>query len=908
VVFGFLSRLIDSNDREIGRLSPILTAVNARADEMEAASAEDIRARMDAIAAQLRALSDDAQRAALEEALPEVLAAAREAARRTIKLRPYDVQILGAIVLHQGKIPEMRTGEGKTLVGPLAAAVNALSGAGVHVITVNDYLARRDAQWMGPLFSFLGLSLGVITHDTSYIYDADFHSGEERTARLRPVTRREAYAADVTYGTNNEFGFDYLRDNMVTELEARVQRGHAFAIVDEVDNILIDEARTPLIISGQAGESKDLYQVFAKLVPRLRERPEGTTDGGDYFVDVKDKAVSPTEEGVAKVEKMIGVENLYGGDPLMARHFESALRAHALFKRDRDYIVEGGEIVIVDEFTGRKMPGRRWSEGLHQAIEAKEGLRVQRESVTMATITFQNYFRLYGKLAGMTGTAMTEAEEFSKIYKLDVTSIPTHRPMIRVDEPDLVYRTERAKDTAIIEHIKERIAAGQPVLVGTTSVERSEHLAALLKREGVKHNVLNAKQHEREAPVVAQAGRSGAVTIATNMAGRGTDIVLGGNPAGLASEALRVKGLNPAEVDAGTYAAALAEAELSCTADRDVVLAAGGLRIIGTERHESRRIDNQLRGRAGRQGDPGSSRFYLSLEDDLMRRFAGERVVGLMDRLGFDESQALESAMVSRTIEGAQTRVEGYNFDVRKRVVEFDDVINMQRATVYGERDRVLRGEDLALTIQDALHAEVRALAATHCPPGIPGDWNRSTLATELQRLGVQPPASLEAIVEDSILYDAVAVAADEALERKAKEIGEEMWPRVERAVILRSIDQLWVEHLTEVDDLRRGIGLRGHAQIDPLNAFKIEAFKLYEEFQSLIRVSIGRAILRVNLVQEQRAPRPVAVTTSGGGDGAAVGATPVTPVKASAGEMKAGRNDACPCGSGKKFKKCHGA
>ena len=903
MVFGFLSRLVDSNDRELGRLSPILTAVNARADEMEAASAEDIRARMDAIAARLRALSGDAQRTALEEVLPEVLAAAREAARRTIKLRPYDVQILGAIVLHQGKIPEMRTGEGKTLVGPLAAAVNALTGAGVHVITVNDYLARRDAQWMGPLFAFLGLSLGVIAHDSSYIFDADFHSGEERTARLRPVTRREAYAADVTYGTNNEFGFDYLRDNMVTELEARVQRGHAFAIVDEVDNILIDEARTPLIISGQAGESQDLYQVFAKLVPRLRERPEGATEGGDYFVDVKDKAVSSTEEGVAKVEKMVGVENLYGGDPLMARHFESALRAHALFKRDGDYIVEGGEIVIVDEFTGRKMPGRRWSEGLHQAIEAKEGLRVQRESVTMATITFQNYFRLYGKLAGMTGTAMTEAEEFSKIYKLDVTSIPTHRPMIRVDEPDLVYRTERAKDAAIIEHIKERIAAGQPVLVGTTSVERSEHLAGLLKHEGIKHSVLNAKQHEREAPIVAQAGRSGAVTIATNMAGRGTDIVLGGNPAGLASEALRIKGLNPAEVDAETYAAALADAERSCIVDREVVLAAGGLRIIGTERHESRRIDNQLRGRAGRQGDPGSSRFYLSLEDDLMKRFAGERVVGLMDRLGFDESQALESAMVSRTIEGAQTRVEGYNFDVRKRVVEFDDVINMQRATVYGERDRVLRGEDLALTIQDALHAEVRALAATHCPPGLPGDWNRATLATELQRLGVQAPATLEAIVEDTLLYEAVAVAADEALERKAKEIGEEMWPKVERAVILRSIDQLWVEHLTEVDDLRRGIGLRGHAQIDPLNAFKIEAFKLYEEFQSLIRVSIGRAILRVSLVQEQRAPRPAVAAAA-----VASGGASVTPAKVPAGEMKAGRNDACPCGSGKKFKKCHGA
>ena len=902
MAFGFLSRLVDSNDRELKRLAPLLSAVNARADEMEAASAEDIRARMDAIAAQLRALSGDAQRAALEVVLPEVLAAAREAARRTIGLRPYDVQILGAIVLHQGKIPEMRTGEGKTLVGPLAAAVNALAGGGVHVVTVNDYLARRDAQWMGPLFDFLGLSLGVITHDTSYVYDATFHSGEERTARLRPVTRREAYAADVTYGTNNEFGFDYLRDNMVTELEARVQRGHAFAIVDEVDNILIDEARTPLIISGQAGESQDLYQVFAKLVPRLRERPEGALEGGDYFVDVKDKAVSSTEEGVAKVEKMIGVENLYGGDPLMARHFESALRAHALFKRDRDYIVEDGEIVIVDEFTGRKMPGRRWSEGLHQAIEAKEGLRVQRESVTMATITFQNYFRLYGKLAGMTGTAMTEAEEFSKIYKLEVAAIPTHRPMIRVDEPDLVYRTERAKDAAIIAHIKERSAAGQPVLVGTTSVERSEHLADLLKREGIKHNVLNAKQHEREAPVVAQAGRPGTVTIATNMAGRGTDIKLGGDPAGLASEALRIKGLNPAEVDPETYAAALADAERACATEREVVLAAGGLRIIGTERHESRRIDNQLRGRAGRQGDPGSSRFYLSLEDDLMKRFAGERVVGLMDRLGFDESQALESAMVSRTIEGAQTRVEGYNFDIRKRVVEFDDVINMQRATVYGERDRVLRGENLTLTIQDALHGEVRALAATHCPPGIPGDWNRDALATELKRLGVEPPANLDALVEDSLLYEAVEAAADVALNKKAIEVGEEIWPKVERAVILRSIDQLWVEHLTEVDDLRRGIGLRGHAQIDPLNAFKIEAFTLYEEFQSLIRVSIGRAVLRVSLVQEQRAVQPVAVTTTGGSEAT------ITPAKRPAGEMKAGRNDACPCGSGKKFKKCHGA
>ena len=902
MVFGFLSRLVDSNDRELGRLKPILDAVNARANEMEAASDGEIRARIDAISAVLRTLEGDALKAALDKELPEILAAAREASRRTTGMRPYDEQILGAIVLHQGKIAEMRTGEGKTLVGPLGATVNAVGGRGVHVVTVNDYLARRDARWMGPIFAFMGLSIGVIAHDSSYLFDPEYHSSDEQTAKLRPVTRREAYAADVTYGTNNEFGFDYLRDNMVTELEQRVQRGHAFAIVDEVDNILIDEARTPLIISGQAAESQNLYATFSKLVPRLRAREAGAEGGGDYFLDEKEKAVSPTEEGVARAEQMLGIENLYSGDPLMARHFESALRAHALFKRDRDYIIEGGEIVIVDEFTGRKMPGRRWSEGLHQAIEAKEGLHVQRESVTLATITFQNYFRLYGKLAGMTGTAMTEAEEFSKIYNLEVTAIPTHRPMVRNDEPDLVYRTERAKDGAIVEHIKERRAAGQPVLVGTTSVERSEHLATLLKREGIPHNVLNAKQHEREAPVVAQAGRSGAVTIATNMAGRGTDIVLGGNPAGLASEALRVRGLNPAEVDAATYAEALAEAERSCATDREIVLAAGGLRIVGTERHDSRRIDNQLRGRAGRQGDPGSSRFYLSLEDDLMKRFAGERVIGLMDRLGFDESQALESSMVSRTIEGAQTRVEGYNFDIRKRVVEFDDVINKQRATVYGERNRVLHGDDLNLTVEDSLRAEARSIVMTHCPPGVPNDWNLEALKGDLKRAGIESPEGLENIVEDAILVDAIEVAALEALNKKAAEFGPEIWPRVLRAVILRSIDQLWVEHLTEVDDLRRGIGLRGYAQEDPLNAFKKEAFKLYDEFQGLIRVSIGRSILRVSVVQ-QEAPRPKIVATSSASTTSAP--APKAPVVAAAG---VGRNDPCPCGSGKKYKKCHGA
>jgi len=911
MAFGILGRFVDSNDREIKRLRPVLDAVNARADEFEALSDDAIRTRAETLAAELRALDGASRAAALEAALPEILAATRETARRTIGLRPYDEQILGAIVLHQGKIAEMKTGEGKTLAGPLAGAVNALAGQGVHIVTVNDYLARRDAQWMGPLFHALGLSVGVIAHDTSFVFDAGYRSGDERTAKLRPVTRREAYAADVTYGTNNEFGFDYLRDNMVTELAARVQRGHAYAIVDEVDNILIDEARTPLIISGQAAESRDLYATFAKLVPRLKERPAEALEGGDYFVDVKEKAVSSTEEGVAKVEQMLGIDNLYSGDPLMARHFESALRAHALYKRDRDYIVDGQEIIIVDEFTGRKMPGRRWSEGLHQAVEAKEGLRVQRESVTLATITFQNYFRLYAKLAGMTGTAMTEAEEFSKIYSLEVTAIPTHRPMVRVDEPDFVYRTERAKDTAIVEHIKERRAAGQPVLVGTTSVERSEHLAGLLTRAGVPHNVLNAKQHDREATVVAQAGRSGAVTIATNMAGRGTDIVLGGNAAGLASEALRVAGKNPAEVDAETYAAAFAAAEAACATDREVVLAAGGLRIVGTERHDSRRIDNQLRGRAGRQGDPGSSRFYLSLEDDLMKRFAGERVIGLMDRLGFDESQALESTMVSRTIEGAQTRVEGYNFDVRKRVVEFDDVINKQRSTVYGERDRVLHGDDLRATVEDALFGEVRSIVVSHCPPGAVADRNFEALRNDLKHIGVELPVNAETIIDDEELQEVIQESAAATLAAKEREVDATVWPQILSAVILRSIDQLWVEHLTEVDDLRRGIGLRGYAQEDPLNAFKKEAFKLYDELQGLIRSSIGRSILRVTVMQEPPKPQPVtlhaASTETSSGTAAAPRAGTPAPLTGAA-AVKAGRNDLCPCGSGKKFKKCHGA
>ena len=677
MVMGFLSRFVDSNDREVRRIQPLVDATNALGDELEGESDDEIRARADEIRAELAELQaefgptqdeleqhdlerrrdlekerrkreNERLQAALDDVLPEVFACAREAMTRTLGMRHFDVQLIGGVVLHQGKIAEMKTGEGKTLVAPLAAILNGLTGRGVHVVTVNDYLARRDAQWMGPIYHFLGLSVGIIVHDTAYVFEPGYPTSDERLINLRPVTRREAYAADITYGTNNEFGFDYLRDNMVTELDQRVQRERFFAIVDEVDNILIDEARTPLIISGQAEESADLYYTFARLVPKLQPRPEGAEEGGDYFVDLKDKAVSPTEDGVDKMEKLLGVANLYDADPRLARHFEQALRAHALYRRDNDYIVKDGEIVIVDEFTGRQMPGRRWSEGLHQAIEAKEGLRVQRESVTLATITFQNYFRLYDKLAGMTGTAMTEAEEFHKIYKLEVVAIPTNMPMIRDDDADLVFRNENGKFTAVIDEIEEMTAAGRPVLVGTVSVEKSEILGEMLRRRGIKHEVLNAKFHEKEAGIVAQAGRTGAVTIATNMAGRGTDIVLGGNPAGLASEMLHQRGLNPAEVDKATYDEVFREAKARCDAEHEVVVAAGGLHIIGTERHESRRIDNQLRGRAGRQGDPGSSRFYLSLEDDLMKRFASERVAGLMERLGLEDDVAIESRLVSQ--------------------------------------------------------------------------------------------------------------------------------------------------------------------------------------------------------------------------------------------------------------------
>ncbi len=991
-MLGFLSRFVDSNDRELKRIQPFVDEANDLEEEIKALSDAEIRERFTAIRDEFRETvhpeepSDDELhhldlerrrelaklrhkrehheiQVALDDVLPDVFAMAREAMVRTLGMRHFDEQLIGAVVLHQGKIAEMRTGEGKTLVAPLAAILNAVAGKGVHIVTVNDYLARRDPQWMGPIFHFLGLQVGMILgHQSdggaaSYVFEPGFPTNDERLINLKPVSRREAYAADVTYGTNNEFGFDYLRDNMVTDLESRVQRERYFGIVDEVDNILIDEARTPLIISGQAEESGDLYYTFARLVPSLRERREdwvtGDPEDGDYFIDLKDKAVSPTEEGVNKIEKLLGVENLYDADPRFARHFEQALRAHALYKRDRDYIVKENEIVIVDEFTGRQMPGRRWSEGLHQAIEAKEGLRVQRESVTMATITFQNYFRLYDKLAGMTGTAMTEAEEFHKIYQLEVVGIPTHMPMVRSDDTDLVYLNEKAKFNAVADEIEEMTAAGRPILVGTVSVEKSEQLGALLGRRGIKHEVLNAKFHEKESLIVSQAGRTAAVTIATNMAGRGTDILLGGNPAGLASELLHRKGLNPAEVDKETYAAALAEAKAVTDEDHKRVVEAGGLHIVGTERHESRRIDNQLRGRAGRQGDPGSSRFYLSLDDDLMKRFASERVASLMERMGLDEDNYIESGIVGKTIESAQSRVEGFNFDMRKRVVEFDDVINKQRETIYAERDKVLRNEDLTETIRAFLDDDLRDVVARHL-----GDANDAVtedgltdLLVELGRMGLGG----DRIDHDVLLqlHTAAAVSehvrevADALLEAKEAEVGAEGWAAIERFVLLRTIDTLWVEHLTELDDMRRGIGLRGYAQQDPLNEFRKEAFQLYAELSGFIQHQVASTIFRVQL-QQQPQPQSGVFAMQGpgqraGGAGRAGGGGPnggrsgtaiapqglrtmagpgVSGTAASTGATngqqarpgytpsgaKIGRNDACWCGSGRKYKKCHGS
>ena len=891
-----LKKIIGSqHERDVKRMQPRVAAINELEPEIQRLTDEQLRAKTAEFRQQL------AQGASLEDLLHPAFAVAREAARRSVAMRPFDVQLMGGMVLNDGKISEMKTGEGKTLVATMPVYLNALAGKGVHVVTVNDYLAHRDSEWMGRIYRFLGLSVGVIQHDLS---DAE---------------RKLAYACDITYGTNNELGFDYLRDNMKFDLASMVQRGHSFAVVDEVDSILIDEARTPLIISGPSEESVDKYYRIDKIIPRLEkgeeiEEEDGSKHStGDFLVDEKAHAVALTDEGVGKVEKLLSLDNLYDPANMELLHgVNQGLRAHALFKRDVDYMVNDGKIVIVDEFTGRMMPGRRWSDGLHQAVEAKEGVKIERENQTLATITFQNYFRMYEKLAGMTGTADTEAAEFGQIYKLDVTVIPTNRPMVRDDRPDLVFRTAREKWDAVVEEIQDCHDRGQPVLVGTVSIEKSEMLSALLKRKGIKHVVLNAKYHEKEASIVAQAGRKGAVTIATNMAGRGTDIVLGGNPEGLArSEADPV-------AEAEAFEQALARYRETCARERDEVLAAGGLHILGTERHESRRIDNQLRGRSGRQGDPGSSRFYLSLEDDLMRIFgATERVKNLMGKLGMEEGEAIENRMVTRSIERAQKQVEGRNFEIRKHLLEYDDVMNKQREAIYRLRRDILDGKEGRDYILEISRGVLDQLVEAHCPEKAdPADWTLSDLATQVldffdidvHDLGVK----LEELGVDE-LREALGSAVERKFGDKESRVGPELMQAFQRDVMLRVVDHSWKDHLLALDHLKEGIGLRGYGQRDPLNEYKRESYELFQGMKERIEDTVIKTLFRVQPVSEeqvleqqrQRASRPAPrMQFSAPPKTSAPAAAPTVARK----DAKVGRNDPCPCGSGKKYKKCHGA
>jgi preprotein translocase subunit SecA len=887
----FLSKLLgDPNEKEVKRLRPTVERINALEPEYEQLTNAELRAKTDAFRSLLAEHADDldAQQRILDDILPEAFAMVREAAKRTIGQRHYDVQLIGGINLHQGKISEMKTGEGKTLVATLPTYLNALTGRGVHVVTVNDYLARRDAQWMGRIHDLLGLRVGVLQHETAYAFSAERVSEQLNMEHLQPMPRRDVYRGDVVYGTNHEFGFDYLRDNLAVHLDYCVQRELYYAIVDEVDNILIDEARTPLIISGPAQDDVSIYATFARIVPMLE--PEA-----DFSVDLKTRSVTLTESGVSKVERALGISNIY--DPQnyrLTRYMEAALKANIIYQRDKDYVVKDGEVIIVDDFTGRLMPGRRWSDGLHQAVEAKERVKVQQESLTYATITLQNYFRLYKKLAGMTGTASTEAEEFHKIYKLDVLSIPTHRPMVRVDGADLVYRQERAKYDGVVEEVIARHATGQPVLVGTVAIEKSEYLSQLLTRKGVPHNVLNAKQHEREAQIVAEAGRKGAVTIATNMAGRGTDIILGGVP----------DDRDPDEWQR----------------EHDEVVALGGLHIIGTERHESRRIDNQLRGRAGRQGDPGSSRFYVSFEDELMRRFAPEWLPGMMQKLGMDDDTPLEHSWVTKAIQTAQVKVEGHNFDIRKNVVEYDDVMNKHREVIYAERRKILEGADLRSNILDMVDEEISSLVAAHAPERAGDAWDPQPLWADVNAIvplpdDLTPEAFLEMGQED--LTARLLAHAHAEYERREQEMGEPVVRELERLILLKTIDSLWVEHLTAMDEMRQGIGLQAYAQIDPLVAYKREAFDMFNQLLGNIRNGVTRAIYHVQLAPAAPPPRPtvpparmrVNVTDddAAGGAAAALAAAAARANGGAAATRKVGRNDPCPCGSGKKYKRCHG-
>ena len=910
---GLITKIFGTySQRELKSIYPIADKIEALADEYKALTDAQLQAKTPEFKERL------ANGETLDDLLPEAFATVREAADRVLGLRPYRVQLIGGIVLHQGRIAEMKTGEGKTLVATLPSYLNALTGRGVHIVTVNDYLAKRDSEWMGKGYRFLGLTVGLVIHD------------------IQPKDPKASYAADITYGTNNEFGFDYLRDNMAIYATEMVQRGHAFAIVDEVDSILIDEARTPLIISGQGDKSTQLYTVVDAFVAKLKGQRVASVDtkeeedpdlDADYVVDEKARTVTLTARGIAKAEQQFQVANL--ADPentTLSHHINQAIRARGLMRRDIDYVVKDGEVIIVDEFTGRLMYGRRYSEGLHQAIEAKEGVTVARESKTLATITFQNYFRLYGKLSGMTGTAMTEEEEFGTIYSLDIVEIPTNKPVQRVDHPDVVYKTEAGKFRAIVNQIEECHKKGQPVLVGTISIEKSEELSAMLKKRGIRHNVLNAKFHEKEAEIVAQAGKLGAVTVATNMAGRGTDIMLGGNAEYLAKAELRKAGLSDELIAESTgyadtdneeilnarkmFAEAEAKYKDEIKAEADQVRAAGGLFILGTERHESRRIDNQLRGRAGRQGDPGESRFYLSLEDDIMRLFGSERVMGMMEKLGVDEDTPIDAKILSNAIENAQKQVESRNFQTRKTVLEYDDVMNTQRKVIYEQRRKVLDGENLKESVQTMLSTVISTEVQAHMGELKHMDAeNWREVCAQFRGLFLRPD-EFKFTDEELQQYDAQALTdllqerASDIYARKEAELGEPLMRELERVMMLRVVDEYWMDNIDAMQELRQGIGLRAYGQNDPVVAYKKEG---YEMFESMIAAIQAETIRRIFLARVQvgattvKRERVAKVTGESAGSDGTVKKQPVKK------GQKVGRNDPCPCGSGKKYKKCCG-
>jgi preprotein translocase subunit SecA len=876
----------DSNEKVLRRLQPVVDKINALEPDFRKLNDEELRAKTGEFKERSKAGET------LDDLLPEAFAAVREAAWRTIGKRHFDVQLMGGIVLHQGKIAEMKTGEGKTLVATLPLYLNSLTGEGCHLVTVNDYLARRDPYWMGPVFHALGVSVASIypmqkmdEHTPSLLFDPDFDSGIENDAwrHFRPITRREAYQADITYGTSAEFGFDYLRDNMAIDTARYVQRPLNYAIVDEVDNLLIDEARTPLIISAPDMEAGQKYQIFARLIQRL-------TPEVDYEVKLKERIAELTDEGFAKMESLIAREGLLQSaglyDPENAdlmRHIRNALNAREFYKRDHQYVVKDGEVIIVDEFTGRMMPGRRYSEGLHQAIEAKEGVKIQQESRTYATITIQNYFRMYQKLAGMTGTAVTEAEEFHKIYNLEVVVIPTNEPLVREDFPDRIYKDIESKFRAVVREVEEVKKTGRPVLIGTVSIEKSEYLSEMLKRKGIKHEVLNAKQHEKEANIIARAGEPGAVTVATNMAGRGVDILLGGR--------------EPDPTNQKEWQ--------EWKARHDKVVELGGLHVVGTERHEARRIDNQLRGRAGRQGDPGSSRFFVSLEDDIMKRFGGDRIKGLMNTLGMDEDTPIENKLISRSIENAQVRVEGYHFDIRKHLVEYDDVINKQREIIYGERRKIIGGADLKANILAMVEKEINNIVDAHCN----GYDMEEAAASVINEVGAIMPldsgisAETLSTLSAEEIRDKLISYSKELYDSKEAEIGPENMRLLERLLMLRTIDTAWIEHLTAMEYMRQGIGLQAMAQRDPLVAYKRQSREMFDDLMSSIQNGVVRSIYKVTIRKGAPPPRPVNVMAKATGEdkGGNTQKSPGTKRKT------VGRNDPCPCGSGKKFKKCCG-